>query len=337
MALATVTAGAMFAASSGSSIATTASLGTVASKEMVKSNYSKASTSGSTIAGGSFSILIPPSTFMVMYGVLAQQHIGKLLMAGLLPGLLLTLLYILTVVIVLVKIKPDAAEKGEGHSWTKRFKSLSSTVPIVVLFVFVIGGLFIGLFGPTEAASVGAFGAAIIAIIRRKLTLRVIGEVLENTLKTVGTFLGILLSALLLNSFIVRSGLQLFLNNFLTGLTLAPVFIFILIVLVCIIFSTFMDSMAAMLVTFPITLPLVETLGYDLILRLLIVIFVILMELALITPPIGMSTFVLNGVAPELKLSNIYKGGLIFCIPILILIVLIYVIPDIVLLLPSNL
>ena len=183
LALATVTAGAMFAASSGSSIATTASLGTVASKEMMKSNYSKALTSGSIIAGGSLGILIPPSTFMVMYGVLAQQHIGKLLMAGLSPGLLLTLLYILTVVIY-VKIKPDAAEKGEAHSWTKRFKSLSSTVPIVVLFVFVIGGLFIGLFGPTEAASMGAFGAAIIAIIRRKFTLRVIGEVLENTLKT---------------------------------------------------------------------------------------------------------------------------------------------------------
>ena len=334
LALATVTAGAMFAASSGSSIATTASLGTVASKEMMKSNYSKALTSGSIIAGGSLGILIPPSTFMVMYGVLAQQHIGKLLMAGLLPGLLLTLLYILTVVIY-VKIKPDAAEKGEAHSWTKRFKSLSSTVPIVVLFVFVIGGLFIGLFGPTEAASMGAFGAAIIAIIRRKLTLRVIGEVLENTLKTVGTLFGILLSAMLLNSFIVQSGLPTYLNNFLTGLTLAPVFIFILIVFMYIILGAFMDSMAAMLVTFPIVLPLVETLGYDLI--WFGVVMCILMELALITPPIGMSTFVLNGVAPELKLSNIYKGGLIFCIPILVLIVLIYVIPDIVLLLPSNL
>ena len=206
----------------------------------------------------------------------------------------------------------------------------------MVLFVFVIGGLFIGLFGPTEAASAGCFWCGHHCDdVEENLPLRVIGEVLENTLKTVGTLFGILLSALLLNSFIVQSGLPTYLNNFLTGLTLAPFFIFILIVFMYIILGAFMDSMAAMLVTFPIVLPLVETLGYDLI--WFGVVMCILMELALITPPIGMSIFVLNGVAPELKLRNIYKGGLIFCIPILVLIVLIYVIPDIVLLLPSNL
>jgi C4-dicarboxylate transporter, DctM subunit len=334
MALATVTAGAMFAASSGSSIATTASLGTIASKEMIKSNYSKALTSGSIIAGGSLGILIPPSTFMVMYGVLAQQHIGKLLIAGLMPGLLLTLLYIITVVIY-VKINPNAAEKGEGSSWSKRFRSLSSILPIVILFTFVIGGLFIGLFGPTEAASMGALGAAIIAFIKRKLTFKVIFEVLEKTIKTVGTLFGILLSALILNSFIVQSGLPVYLNDFLTGLTLAPVYIFIIIVLMYIILGAFMDAMAAMLVTFPIVLPLIETLGYDLI--WFGVVMCILMELALISPPIGMSIFVLNGVAPDLGLGHIYKGALAFSIPILVLIVLIYILPDIVLLLPSHL
>lgn len=334
MALATVTAGAMFAASSGSSIATTASLGTIASKEMIKSNYSKALTSGSIIAGGSLGILIPPSTFMVMYGVLAQQHIGKLLIAGLLPGLLLTLLYIITVVIY-VKIHPNAAEIGEGSTWSKRFKSLSSILPIVILFTFVIGGLFIGLFGPTEAASMGALGAAVIALIKRKLTYKVIFEVLEKTIKTVGTLFGILLAALILNSFIVQSGLPTYLNDFLTGLTLAPVFIFIIIVLMYIILGAFMDAMAAMLVTFPIVLPLIETLGYDLI--WFGVVMCILMELALISPPIGMSIFVLNGVAPDLGLGQIYKGALAFSIPILVLIVLIYIFPDIVLLLPSHL
>jgi C4-dicarboxylate transporter, DctM subunit len=334
LALATVTAGAMFAASSGSSIATTASLGTIASKEMIRSNYSKALTSGSIIAGGSLGILIPPSTFMVMYGVLAQQHIGKLLIAGLMPGLVLTLLYIITVVIY-VKINPRAAEKGEGSSWSKRFKSLSNILPIVILFTFVIGGLFIGLFGPTEAASMGALGAAVIALIKRKLTFNVIFEVLEKTIKTVGTLFGILLSALILNSFIVQSGLPAYLNDFLTGLTLAPVYIFIIIVLMYIILGAFMDAMAAMLVTFPIVLPLIETLGYDLI--WFGVVMCILMELALISPPIGMSIFVLNGVAPNLGLGNIYKGALTFSIPILVLIVLIYIFPDIVLLLPSHL
>jgi C4-dicarboxylate transporter, DctM subunit len=334
MALATVTAGAMFAASSGSSIATTASLGTIASKEMIKSNYSRALTSGSIIAGGSLGILIPPSTFMVMYGVLAQQHIGKLLIAGLMPGLLLTLLYIITVVMY-VKINPNAAEKGEGYTWSKRFKTLSSILPIVILFTFVIGGLFIGLFGPTEAASMGALGAAVIALMKRKLTFKVIFEVLEKTIKTVGTLFGILLAALILNSFIVQSGLPVYLNDFLTGLTLAPVYIFIIIVLMYIILGAFMDAMAAMLVTFPIVLPLIETLGYDLI--WFGVVMCILMELALISPPIGMSIFVLNGVAPDLGLGQIYKGALAFSIPILVLIVLIYIFPDIVLLLPSHL
>ncbi|WP_419959195.1 TRAP transporter large permease [Psychrobacillus sp. BM2] len=333
MALATVTAGAMFAASSGSSIATTASLGSIASKEMINNNYSKALTSGSIIAGGSLGILIPPSTFMVLYGVIAQQHIGKLLIAGLLPGLLLTLLYIITVVIY-VKIHPNAADIGQGSSWSNRFKSLSSILPIAILFTFVIGGLFIGLFGPTEAASMGAFGAAIIALIKRKLTFKVIVEVLEKTLKTVGTLFGILLSALFLNSFIVQSGLPAYLNDFLTGLTLAPVYIFIIIVLMYIILGAFMDAMAAMLVTFPIVLPLIESLGYDLI--WFGVVMCILMELALISPPIGMSIFVLNGVAPELGLGNIYKGALAFSIPILVLIVLVYIFPDIILLLPGH-
>lgn len=334
MALATVTAGAMFAASSGSSIATTASLGTIASKEMIKSKYSKALTSGSIIAGGSLGILIPPSTFMVMYGVLAQQHIGKLLIAGLMPGIVLTLLYIITVVIY-VKINPNAADIGEGSSWSERFKSLSNILPIVILFTFVIGGLFIGLFGPTEAASMGALGAAIIALIKRKLTFKVIFEVLEKTLKTVGTLFGILLSALLLNSFIVQSGLPAYLNDFLTGLTLAPVYIFLIIVLMYIILGAFMDAMAAMLVTFPIVLPLIETLGYDLI--WFGVVMCILMEMALISPPIGMSIFVLNGVAPDLGLGNIYKGALTFGIPVLVLIILIYIFPEIALFLPSRL
>ena len=205
LALATVTAGAMCRTYSGSSIATTASLGTVASKEMMKSNYSKALTSGSIIAGGSLGILIPPSTFMVMYGVLSPAAYWEVINGRALtrtfanPSLYFNGRYLCE------NKTRRSGKRGEGHSWAKRFKSLSSTVPIVVLFVFVIGGLFIGLFGPTEAASMGAFGAAIIAIIRRKLTLRVIGEVLENTLKTVGTLFGILLSAMLLNSFIAAS------------------------------------------------------------------------------------------------------------------------------------
>ena len=334
MAIATIAASSMFAAASGSSLATTASIGTISSKEMLNSNYSKSLTGGSIIAGGTLGILIPPSTFMVLYGVLSQQHIGKLLIAGLLPGILLTILYILTIIII-VRVKPESAQKGETYSWKERFRSLSSTIPIVILFAFVIGGLFVGIFGPTEAASMGAFGALIIALLKKTITFKKIIEVLSNTLKTVGFIFAILLSALILNSFIVQSGLPTLLNNYLTGLAVAPIIIFLIIIIMYIILGAFMDSLAAMLVTFPIILPLVETLGYDLI--WFGVVMCLLMELALITPPIGMSIFVMEGVSPELGIKNIYKGALTFVIPILILITLIYIFPDIVLLLPDNL
>jgi len=334
LAMATVMASSLFAASSGSSIATTASIGTIASKEMLNSNYSRTLTSGSIIAGGTLGILIPPSTFMVLYGVLSQQHIGKLLIAGILPGILLTSLFILTI-IIFVRLNPQSVQKGETDSWKERFKSLSSAIPIMVLFTFVIGGLYVGFFGPTEAASMGAFGALIIALLKKNLSLKKLKDALSNTLKTVGFIFAILLSAFILNSFIVQSGLPSMLNNYLSGLTVAPIFIFIIIVIMYIILGAFMDSMAAMLVTFPIVLPLVETLGYDLI--WFGVVMCLLMELALISPPIGMSIFVLDGVSPQLGINNIYKGSLIFIVPILLLIILIYIFPEIVLLLPSNL
>ena len=334
LALATVSAGAIFSASSGSSIATTASLSTMASKEMLKSNYSQSLTSGSIIAGGSLGVLIPPSTFMILYGVFAQQHIGKLIISGLLPGILLTILYILTI-IVYVKIYPDSAEKGEASTWSRRFKSLSSALPIMLLFLFVIGGLFIGLFGPTEAASMGAVGAVIISLLKRKLSFKVVVNVLEKTLKITGFLFAILISALLLNNFIVLSGLPALLNNFLSNLSVAPVYIFIIIVILYLILGVFMDAFAAMLVTFPIVLPLVESLGYDLI--WFGVVMCILMELGQISPPLGMSIFVLNGTAPELTIGNVYKGAMLFSIPILVLIVLIYIFPDIVMFLPDNL
>lgn len=334
LAIATVMASSLFAASSGSSIATTASIGTIASKEMLHSNYNKTLTSGSIIAGGTLGILIPPSTFMVLYGVLAQQHIGKLLIAGILPGILLTMLFILTVY-VFVRLAPQSSIEGESVSWKERFKSLTSTLPIVILFVFVIGGLYVGLFGPTEAASMGAFGALIIAFLKKSVTFRKLKEALSNTLKTVGFIFAILLSALILNSFIVQSGLPSLLNNYLSGLTIAPVYIFIIVVIMYIILGAFMDAMAAMLVTFPIVLPLIDSLGYDLI--WFGVVMCLLMELAMISPPIGMSIFVLDGVSPELGINHIYKGSLIFIVPIIMLIVLIYLFPEIVLLLPGNL
>ncbi|WP_138416327.1 TRAP transporter large permease [Aquibacillus sediminis] len=334
MGIATISASAVFAASSGSSLATTASLGTIASKEMLKNNYSKTLTSGSIIAGGTLGIMIPPSTFMILYGVIAQQHIGKLLLAGLVPGILLALLYILTVMII-VSINPQAAQKGEHFTWKQRFQSISSIFAVTILFIFVIGGLYVGLFGPTEAASMGAFGALIIALFKRSLTVKKAIDVLSRTLKTVGFLFAILLSALILNSFIVQSGIPTILNNFLTGLAVAPVVIFILIVFIYIILGAFMDAMAAMLVTFPIVLPLIESLGYDLI--WFGVVMCILMELALISPPIGMNAFILNGVANELKLTDIFKGSFLFILPILALIIIVYLFPQIILFLPNHL
>mgnify|MGYP001255542688 CR=1 FL=1 len=333
LAMAAIGASAIFAAASGSSLATTGTMGVISSREMLNANYHKPLIGGSIVAGGTLGILIPPSTMFIIYGMLTEQSIGKLLIAGILPGILLTVLYILTVAVA-VKINPNLAPVGEGSSWKERFVSLRSTGWILLLFALVIGGMYFGIFSPTEAAGVGAFGAFVIALARRKLTFQKFIESMSRTLRTTGFLFAIILAAFILNYFLAITRVPMLLANFLSETTLPPTMIFISIILMYILLGAVMDSMAMVVVTIPIVLPVIEALGYDLI--WFGVIIVIVVEMALISPPIGMNCFVLNGVAPELRLEEIFKGALWFMIPLVVLIVLLMIFPEIVLYLPSQ-
>ncbi|MDF2680564.1 MAG: Neu5Ac permease [Brevibacillus sp.] len=333
LAMGTIGASAIFAAASGSSIATTGTMGVIASKEMVNAGYNKALSGGAIVAGGSLGILIPPSTVFIIYGMMTEQSIGKLLIAGILPGILLTVLYILTVYFS-VLINPSLAQKGEGASWKERFLSLRHIGWVIVLFAIVIGGMYIGWFSPTEAAGVGAFGAFLIALIRRKLGWQNFVESLSRTLRTTGFLFAIMLAAFILNYFLAITRLPMALAELLNGLHVSAGLIFSLIILMYILLGAVMDTMAMIVVTIPIILPIIHALGFDLI--WFGVIIVIVVEMALMTPPIGMSCFVLNGVAPDLSLGDIFKGSLRFLIPILVLIFLLYFFPAIALYLPET-
>lgn len=333
LALGTIGASAVFAAASGSSLATTGTMGVIASKEMKDAGYAPTLSSGAIVAGGTLGILIPPSTMFIIYGMMTEQSIGKLLIAGIIPGILLTLMFMLTVYIS-VLFNPELAPKGEKTSWRERFTSLRHVIWILILFTVVIGGMYAGWFSPTEAAGVGAFGAFIIAFVRRKLTWNNLIKAMLRTLRTTGFLFAIMLSAFILNYFMAITKLPMILADFLTGLNLSTGLIFLLIVIMYIALGAVMDTFAMIVVTIPIVLPLVEALGFDLIWFGVIIILVV--EMALISPPIGMNCFVLKGVVDDLELSDIFKGALRFMIPILVLILLLYFFPNIALYLPNR-
>lgn len=336
LAMTTIGSSAMFSAASGSSLATTSTIGLMASKEMLNAGYSKSLTGGSIAAGGTLGILIPPSTMLIVYGMITEQSIGRLLVAGLIPGLLLTILFMLTIYIVSY-IKPDLIGKeSEAHiTWKERFASLKSTVSIFVLFIVVIGGIYLGIFTATEAAGAGAVGALLIALARRKLTLKKFNTAVFETVKTTGFIFAIVIGAYILNYVLTITRIPNLISEFLFSYNLTPTMLFILIVLMYIVLGAFMDGISMVVLTMPIIMPLLEAVGFDLIWFGVIIVLVV--EMGLITPPVGMNCFVLNGVVKELELKDIFKGALIFVVPILVAIILVYIFPDIALYLPNTL
>jgi C4-dicarboxylate transporter, DctM subunit len=333
--LATIGSSAMFAAASGSSVANTGTMGVIASKEMLKAGYSKSLTGGSIVAGGALGILIPPSTTFIIYGMITEQSIGALLTAGVIPGILLTIFFMLTIVIVVI-VKPSMVSNAiePSVSWKERFISLKSNISIIIMFIVVVGGLYLGFFTATEAAGAGALGAFLIGIIRKKLTLNSFSEAIINTIKTTGFMFAILLGAFILNYVLVITRLPYLLADFLFDKNLSPTMIFILIIIMYIVLGALMDTLAMMVVTIPILMPVLQMAGFDLVWFGVVIVLVV--EMALISPPVGMNCFVLKGVSEDLELVDIFKGALIFMIPILLLIVLVYIFPEIALYLPNT-
>ena len=333
LALATVGACGAFAAICGSSVATAATMSKVALPEMKKYRYSDSMATGSVAAGGIIGILIPPSVILVLYGLLTESSIGDLFIAGFLPGIL-TIIVFMIVISIVTRLHPESGPAGEKSTWKQQLHATLNTWAITALFATVIGGIYFGVFTPTEAAGVGAFGALFIAFSRKRLNREMMKETLLETGQTSAMIFTILIGAITLNNLVIFSGLANALADFVSGLDMSPATVMLIILLMYLIMGCFLDALAMILLTVPIFYPIVLDLGYDPIWFGIIVVMVV--ELGLITPPIGMNVFVIKGMVQSVPLVSIYKGVLPFVIGQVVLIIAVFLIPEIALWLPET-
>ncbi len=332
VAIATIAACAGFAAICGSSPATAATMGTVALPEMKKYKYDTSFATGTVAAGGTLGILIPPSIVLIIYGIQTEQSIGKLFIAGLLPGILLAGLFIVAL-LIMCRLRPFLGPAAGKTTMGQKLRSLSGTVEMLILFALVIGGLMIGWFTPTEAGGVGAAGAFIIALARRQLSWDGFKESLLGTMRTGAMVLLIIACAMIFSRFLTMSRIPMALADWVSGLEASPVVILLCIMLIYFLGGCFMDALSFLIVTINIFFPVVIALGYDGI--WFGVIIVILMETGAITPPVGLNVYVIKGIAPEVPLETIFRGIIPFLIMMFVCIAILMIFPNIALVLPG--
>jgi tripartite ATP-independent transporter DctM subunit len=332
--LATIVACAGFAAISGSSVATAATFSTVAYPEMRRFNYPQSFAAGTIAAGGTLGAMFPPSTVLVVYGILTEQDISRLFMAGIVPGILAVLMYMITIIII-GRLRPDMLSAGPNSSWNECLHALKDVWAPLLLFFFVIGGLYGGLFTPTEAGGVGAGGAFIIGLLRGKLDRQKILTSLLQATRTAAAVFTILIGALLFGYFLTITGTPQKVTAFLGGLGIGSYGILLLIILMYLVLGCIMDAMAMIILTVPIVYPVILALGFDPIWFAVIVVMTV--ELGLISPPVGMNVFVIKSVVPELTFARIFKGVTPFIITDVVRLGLLIAFPAIVTWLPSHL
>ncbi len=330
--IATVFACGGFAAISGSSVATAATFSTVAYPEMRQHGYPKSFAAGVIAAGGTLGAMLPPSTVLAVYGIITQQDIGKLFMAGILPGLLAMTMYILTIVII-GRVKPDFLPQNPRSTWEQRKSGIRDVWAPITLFVFVIGGLYGGFFTPTEAGGVGASGAFLLGLIRGKLNRAKIREALLQATRTAAAVFTVLIGALIFGYFLTITQTPQKVTAFLTGLGIGNYGVLAIIMVMYLILGCLMDAMAMIILTVPIIFPVIVELGFDPI--WFGVIIVMTVELGLIHPPVGMNVFVIKSVVQDISFSTIFKGVLPFVATDLLRLLILILFPMIALWLPS--
>ncbi|EOK5763692.1 TRAP transporter large permease [Vibrio vulnificus] len=334
LSMSTILACGGFSAICGSSLATSATMAKVAMPPMRKYGYSDGLASASIAAGGTLGILIPPSVMLVIYGLLTETSIRELFAAGFLPGLLGIVLYLLAVQWV-VSRKPESAPPGERVSWKGRLIALKGIFSTLLLFVIVMGGIYIGAFTPTEAAGIGACGAFALAGVRGKLNYTVLREILIDTAKTSASLFAVVISALILSNFVNRAGLPTALVELIQTANVTPMMALGLILVIYIILGCVFESMSMMLLTVPIFYPVIVELGFDPIWFGIIV--VVVTEISLITPPVGLNVFVLSGLIKDINTATIFRGVLPFWVADMVRLALIVLVPAIALYLPNML
>ena len=331
--IATVVACGGFAAICGSSVATAATFSTVAYPEMRRFGYPQSFSTGVIAAGGTLGAMLPPSTVLAVYAILTQQDIGKLFMAGVLPGLLAMAMYVLTIALI-VRVRPRFLPSGTVRTWRERVAALRLVWAPLLLFVFVIGGLYGGFFTPTEAGGVGASGAFILGVLRKRLNRGNTREALLQATRTAAAVFTVLIGALLFGYFLTITQTPQKLTEFLTALGVGRYGVLALIMLMYLVLGCLMDAMAMIILTVPIIFPVVTALGFDPI--WFGVIIVMTVELGLIHPPVGMNVFVIKSVVKDVSFTTIFKGVLPFVATDIVRLVILIAFPIIALLLPQH-
>ena len=341
LAMATICACAGFSAICGSSLATAATMSKVAMPQMRRFGYDDSLSTASIAAGGTLGILIPPSVILVIYGLLTETSIGKLFIAGVVPGLLGVLCYLAAVRFTVAR-RPEAGPAGERTSWTDRGRALRNVWAVLLLFFLVIGGLYgtfdvwpVNLtFSPTEAAGMGAMGAFLVALARGTLTIRDTFEVLRETAFTTASLFTVLIGAWVFSNFVNLAGLPEALRALVTDHAVSPETVMLLILLVYLVLGCVFESLSMLLLTVPIFFPLVTSLGYDPVWFGIIV--VVVTEISLITPPVGLNVFVLRGVVPDVSTGTVFRGVTPFWIADIFRLGLLVALPWLALALPNS-
>ena len=332
MAMATIGACAAFAAVSGSATATAASIGAVALPEMRRYGYNNALSTACVAAGGTLGILIPPSSILILYGILVEQSIGKLLVAGILPGILQAALFMIATY-VLVKRNPKLAPVQPEVAFREKLSSLRTVGPVLAIFVLVMGGIYLGVFTPTEAAASGAFVALVISILSKRFSWGAMQNSLDQAARTTAVLFLILIGAIVFSRFLAVTRIPFELSDFIAGLGVSRYVVMGFILVLMTILGCFIEGISLMVLTIPILYPLVINLGFDGI--WFGVLMVVMLNIGMITPPVGINVYVTAGVAKDVPLMTIFRGVVPYWIAMIACAIILIIFPEIATFLPS--
>ena len=323
---------ALFAATSGSSVATAATIGTVAIPQIEKRGYNEPLFLGTIAAGGTLGILIPPSINLILYGLLTNTSVPELYLAGFIPGFLLAALFILTVVIACT-LRPSWGGERLRYSWGERMRALPALIPPLGIFLVVVGSIYAGIATPTEAASLGVVAAMVLATVNGKMSIDMMRQAIEGTMRTTAMIMLIIIAAVFLNFVLSIIGLTAALTDFVTGLGWTPMQTMLMIVAVLILIGCFMETLSMLLTMAPLITPIVVALGFDPV--WFGILLMVLLETALITPPIGINLYVVQGIRKSGPMIDVIKGALPFVVTMFVMLALLLIFPQLALWLPS--
>lgn len=334
LASAVIVANAIFGAISGSSLAAVATFGKICFPEMEKAGYDAKLSLGSIAISGTLSVLIPPSVILIVYGGWQDVSVARLFAGGVIPGIILATLFILTVTIMVIR-NPNLARTKPGFTLRERLRALFDLLPFLGVIVLVLGTIFGGIMTPTESASLGAFLSLVLAFLYRRMTFRALKESMWTAVTITSMIAFVLFTARMLGQVFQYIGLTEAFSDFMMGLPLSKYTLFAVICVMYLILGCFFDALSMLVLTLPFVAPIIKNLGFDLI--WFGVTYVVLAEIGLVTPPYGLNLFVLKGVVPKYEITTIFLGTLPFLIPTLILVVLLVMFPELVLWFPSIL